>query len=200
VLSYVEQAGVKVKRLWMDKGFASIVVYRLLEQRGLKAVIACPLRGKANGSGTRALCRGKASYHTHHTFRHPDYGNYRAPVTVVRTWSLSQPGTRRWTYLLFVQLGSSLVPHKLRAQYRLRFGVESSYRSMRSVKGKSSTRNPAVRLLFMALAFILVNLWVLLRFLFCQIPKQGRCGRPLDEKRFRLSRFAAFLRRATCAR
>lgn len=196
VLGYVEQTSVKVKRLWMDKGFASIPVYRLLGQKGMRAVIACPIRGKPDGSGTRTLCSGKASYHSSHTFRHPDYGNYTVPVTVVRTWSLSQQGTRRWTCLMFVQLGSPLAPHKLKALYRLRFGVESSYRSMRSVKGKSSTRNPAVRLLFMALAFILVNLWVLLRFLFCQLPKRGRSGRPLDEQRFRLGRFASFLRLA----
>jgi hypothetical protein len=48
----------------------------------------------------------------------------------------------------------------------------------------------------MALAFILVNLWVLLRFLFCQLPQRGRRGRPLDEQRFRLGRFASFLRLA----
>lgn len=64
---------------------------------------------------------------------------------------------------------------------------------MRTVKAKTSTKNPAVRLLFMALGFILVNLWVLLRFLYCQVPKRGKTGRPLDERRFRLGRFASFL-------
>jgi putative transposase len=200
VLSYGEQAGVTVKRLWLDKGFASIAVYRLLRQRGINAVIACPIRGKPGGLGTRALCKGKASYHSSHTFRSQSHGVCMVPVTVVRTWSLTRQGTRRWTYLMFVQLGSPLAPHKLRAHYRLRFGVESSYRCMREVKGKTSTRNPAVRLLFMALAFILLNLWVLLRFLFCQVPQRGRRGRPLDESRFRLGRFASFLRLATFRR
>jgi putative transposase len=187
---------VKVKRLWLDKGFAGILVYRFLQQEKLAAVIVCPIRGKAGGSGTRALCKGKASYHSSHTFRSRMYGACTVPVTVVRTWSLSRQGTRRWTYLMFVQLGSPLAPQKLRGEYRLRFGVESSYRCMREVKGKTSTRNPAVRFLFMALAFILVNLWVLLRFLFCQLPQRGRRGRPLDESRFRLGRFASFLRLA----
>jgi putative transposase len=203
VLSYALQAEVKVKRVWLDKGFASILVYRFLQQEKLAAVIACPIRGKAGGSGTRALCKGKASYHSSHTFRSRMHGACTVPVTVpcetgtvVRTWSLTRQGTRRWTHLMFVQLGSPLAPHKLRAEYRLRFGVESSYRCMRTVKAKTSTRNPAVRLLFMALAFILVNLWVLLRFLFCQLPQRGRGGRPLEEQRFRLGRFASFLRLA----
>jgi len=196
VLSYGEQAGVTVKRLWLDKGFASIPVYRLLRQKGVNAVIACPIRGKPAGSGTRALCKGKSGYHSSHTFRSSTHGECTVPVTVVRTWSLTRQGKRRWSYLVFVQLGSALAPSNVRARYRLRFGVESSYRCMRMVKGKSSTKNPAVRLLFMALAFILVNLWVLLRFLFCQLPQRGRRGRPLDEQRFRLGRFASFLRLA----
>lgn len=196
VLSCALQAGVKMKRLWLDKGFASIAVYRLLRQRGVNAVIACPIRGKPTGLGTRALCKGKASYHSSHTFRSQRHGECTVPVTVVRTWSLTRQGKRRWTYLTFVQLGSPLAPSNVRAEYRLRFGVESSYRCMRTVKGKTSTKNPAVRLLFMALAFILVNLWVLLRFLFCQVPQRGRRGRPLDEQRFRLGRFASFLRLA----
>jgi hypothetical protein len=196
LLSQITAAGVSCKRLWLDKGFASIPVYRLLEQQPFAVVIACPLRGKADGRGSKALCQGRKSHHSTHTFRHPEYGNYTVPVTVVRTWSVSAQESRSWSCLVFVQLGTPLAPSKVRAGYRLRFGIESSYRCMRTVKGKTSTRNPAVRLLFMALGFVLVNMWVLLRFLYCQLPKRGRAGRPLDERRFRLSRFASFLRRA----
>ncbi len=67
---------------------------------------------------------------------------------------------------------------------------------MRQLRIRSNSRNPAMRFLFMALGLILVNVWLLLRFSFCQLPKQGRSGRPLDEARFRLKRFASFLRQA----
>lgn len=189
LLAFVTKAGLNIGRVYLDKGFASIPGY-WLGQYAFAAVIACPARGKPDGAGTRALCQGKASYHTQPTVRSPSYGSCHVPVTSVRTWTLTRQG------YLFVQLGTPLAPSKGRAGYRLRFGVESSYRCMREVKGKTSTSNPAVRLLFMALAFILVNLWVLLRFLFCQIPRRGRGGRPLDECRFRLNRFASLLRRA----
>ena len=46
----------------------------------------------------------------------------------------------------------------------------------------------------MALAFILLNVWVHLRWLYTQIPHRGR--RPLAFARFRLARFAQFLRQA----
>jgi hypothetical protein len=195
LLGKVEQTGVKMKRLWCDKGFASILVYRFLKQRQGAAVIACPIRGKVEGKGTRSLCRGNKSYHTQHSFHNPKYGSETVPLTVVRTWSIRND-KRRSSWLLFVQLGQALPPRQVRKGYRLRFGVESSYRCMREVKGKTTSKNSALRFLFMALGFILVNMWIALRFLYCQIPKRGRRGRPLDEKRFRLSRFAAFLRRA----
>lgn len=81
-----------------------------------------------------------------------------------------------------MQLGTSLPPGKTREGYRLRFGIESSYRSMLEVKAKTNTTNPALQLLFLAVGFILVNVWLLLRFLFCQIPQRGRRGRPLDTR------------------
>ncbi len=202
LLGYVGLTGVRIKRVWLDKGFAGMLVYRLLEDEGVSATIACPIRGKPNGSGTRALCHGKASYHTQHSFKHPKRGRYTARLTVTRSWSLDRQGKRRWTWLLFVQLGSALPPHKTRAGYRFRFGIESSYRSMLEVKAKTSTTNPALRLLFIALAFdqrescgysrqrldaaalpLLPN------------PAAGPQG-ALDEARFRLSRFKAFVRRA----
>jgi hypothetical protein len=48
----------------------------------------------------------------------------------------------------------------------------------------------------MALGFILLNLCLALRFRFCQPPQRGRAGRSLDNARFRLSRFTAFLSQA----
>ena len=46
----------------------------------------------------------------------------------------------------------------------------------------------------MALAFFLLNVWMILRWFFTQQPRRG--GRTLDTKQFRLSRFAKFIVRA----
>jgi len=196
LFDYLLQAKIKLKRLWFDKGFASILVYRLLRDYKFTAVIACPARGKEDGEGTKALCRGRKGYHSTHTFEHPENGKCTVPVTVVRTWSEDKEGQRQWTYLLFVQLGKKLRPSRVRRGYRSRFGIESSYRCMRSVKGMTTTKNPLLRGLFIALSFILLNVWLYLRFLFCQVPQRGRGGRPLAKKHFQLLRFALFLRNA----
>ena len=51
--------GLKIRRLYFDKGFCTTPVLRYVEKSGWPAILACPIRGK-NG-GTRGLCRGRAS-------------------------------------------------------------------------------------------------------------------------------------------
>lgn len=181
--------------LFLDRGFAGIEVYTCLQRRGVPTLIACPIRGK--DGGTNALCQGRQSYTTKHTFRSQEHGSFTAKVAVVRAYTHTgqrgQPKQRQATWFLYVLIHLSLAPQATHARYRYRFGIESSYRQMRQLRARTNSRNPVLRFLFMALAFILLNLWLHLRFRFCQIPKRGRHGRSLDELRFRLSRFAAFL-------
>lgn len=65
---------------------------------------------------------------------------------------------------------------------------------MRQVRAWTTSRNPALRFLLIALGFILVNLWLQLRWHFAQIPRRG--ARKIDENRFELQRMANFLSRA----
>ncbi len=52
------------------------------------------------------------------------------------------------------------VPTEIRERYRKRFGIESSYRQLRQARIHTCTRNPRLRLVFVAVALILRNLWV----------------------------------------
>jgi IS4 transposase len=51
-------------------------------------------------------------------------------------------------------------PTEIRERYRKRFGIETSFRQMRQARIYTCTRNPRLRLVFVALAAILRNLWV----------------------------------------
>jgi IS4 transposase len=51
-------------------------------------------------------------------------------------------------------------PTEIRHRYRERFGIESSYRQMRQAKIYTCTRNPHLRLVFVAVALLLRNLWI----------------------------------------
>lgn len=194
VLKRVQKLGIQMERLFLDKGFAGIAVQEYLTRRGQPALIACPIKGK-NG-GTRALCQGHQSYLTNHTFTSGNT-HWTARVAVCRTFTTARRTKRmkrRATWLIYILIHLDLSPRQTRRLYRRRFGIESSYRCAGQVRGWTTSPNPAYRFVLLALSFVLLNVWMHLRWLFTQVPRRGRRG--LDSRRFRLTRFAKFILRA----
>src|SRR2546428_11897225 len=66
LLKGVKTLGIGVTCLLLDKGFASIGGMDFLTRQHHPALIACPIR--CTTGGTRALCQGRRSYCTTHTF------------------------------------------------------------------------------------------------------------------------------------
>ena len=83
---------------------------------------------------------------------------------------------------------------KVQQRYRRRFGIESSYRQLGQVRAHTNSRNPALRFFFLALALLLINIWVCLRCFCSRLIAPGPFR--LQPNRFRFARFCAFLRRA----
>ena len=69
-------------------------------------------------------------------------------------------GKQRHQKLLFAAWRVHGSPTEIREQYRRRFGIETSYRQMRQARIYTCTRNPRLRLFFLAVALILRNIWV----------------------------------------
>src|SRR5205814_3395671 len=125
LLAHVRAAGIRIKCLYADKGFCSIPVLRHLLELRLPAIIATPIRGKQ--AGTRALCQGRTSYATTHTFRSAEQGELTVPVTVARTYKRQRSGRRSATWCVYACLGVQAPAGRIRKRYRRRFGIESSY-------------------------------------------------------------------------
>ena len=181
----VQQHQVQIKCLYMDKGFCSTAMIRFLEQHDYRAVIACPIRGKTGG--TKALCKGKASYAT--TYRFSD--GTPARICCVRTKVPNRRGKKRVKWLLYVTINIDWQPTTVKKRYRRRFGIEASYRQMRQLRLFSTSRNPALRFFMYGLAFVLLNIWTLLRWKCTQDPSTRR----IDKAVFPLARFKGFIRR-----
>jgi len=188
--------GLSVRRLYLDKGFCTIPVCRTLARSTWPVLIACPIRGKKGG--TKAPCHGRRSYRTQHTFRSAENGEFTAEVAVIRTRTTHKRNTQgqaHWCWLIYVIFRcEELALRHTHRLYRRRFGIESSYRCVRQVRAWTTSRNPALRFLLIALGFLLVNLWQELRWRFCQVIQHRR--RRLDPDRFELQRLASFLSRA----
>jgi len=65
---------------------------------------------------------------------------------------------------------------------------------MNTLRIRITNRNPKLRLLFVMLAFALVNLWVFLSWTVLAVPRRG--GRYLLPDLFQLEKFRYFLREA----
>jgi putative transposase len=189
LLHQIQSLELRIRGLYLDKGFCVESVIKFLKGKPYEVIIACPIRGRKGG--TRALCKGRKSYFTEYTFYAGKPKAYTAPLAVVRTYE-QRHGKRRAVWLLYVTLNSSTKnPQTIRARYRSRFGIESSYRCMRQTHAMTTSRNPALRFFLLALAFLILNLWCVLRWRFCQIPRQG--GRSIDQKAYELQRHCQFI-------
>jgi hypothetical protein len=70
-------------------------------------------------------------------------------------------------------LASRVALGQLHQHYKKRFGIETSYRIKNGCRIRTTSKNPVTRLLFVALAFILVNLWVYLLWFFVSRTQRG---------------------------
>ena len=168
---------------------------KYLTQQGQPTLMACTIRGKQGG--TRALCIGPKSYRTTYTFESAEQGAFTAELAVCRAFTTAKRTKRlkrRVEWLIYILIHLNLSPRQARRLYRRRFGIESSYRCAGQVRGWTTSPNAAYRFVLIALSFILLNIWLGLRWLFTQMPRRGR--RWLDTQRFQLTRFARFIRRA----
>jgi len=195
LLKRLSRRAITISCLFLDKGFGSIAVMRYLTVRHQPALIACTIRGKRGG--TRALCTGRQSYRTAYTFQSDEHGEFSAELAVCRSFTTAKRTKRlkrRVEWLIFILIQLDLTPQQARSRYRSRFGIESSYRCAGQARGWTTSPNAAYRFVLLALSFILLNIWIRLRWLFTQMPRRGR--RWLDTQRFQLRRFLNFIRRA----
>jgi putative transposase len=175
--------------LYLDKGFCSGDLITYLQQEQLPAVIACPIRGTTGG--TRALCQGRHHYRTPYTFS----DGTAADLAIVPTLSRDKKtGKMKRLWLVYVLIDLDWSAKQAQRRYRRRFGIEASYRQLGQVRAYTNSRNPALRFFFLALALLLLNIWVFLRCACTRVIANGPFR--LDLNRFRLARFTAFLRRA----
>ncbi len=173
LLDRVKRLKIKVRRVYLDKGFGSVPVFKTLARRHLSYIVPIPVRGKSGG--VRRLFQGHASYQAPYTLNSPQHGTYTVTTAVVRRYSKGKTGHQgvRWFVYAVAGLPARTRPTHVFELYRQRFGIETSYRQMNQVRARTTSRNPTLRLLLVGLAFILVNLYIALRGQLCSASRQA---------------------------
>lgn len=162
----------RLKRLYLDRGFDNNGVIAYLKQQPFPTIIPLVVRGKTGG--TRPLLVGRKSYHTIYTRKSVTYDQETFPVHIVCIYSKGRyrrRGLYRFAYIVIGQV--NLRPRQIADEYRRRFGIETSYRLMNTVRARTTSRSAELRLLFVTLAFLLLNLWSYVKWTHLFVPKRG---------------------------
>lgn len=162
LLCRIREIGLKIRCLLLDRGFFSVAVMALLQQEKLPFLMPVKISGRRpkkgrKTTGLRAIRRQPAGWYPH-TMRS---GNQEVTFQVcVGYRRYRKDGKPRIQKLLFAAWRVHGSPTAIRERYRKRFGIEASYRQRRQGRIYTCTRNPYLRLFFIAVAFILRNVWV----------------------------------------
>jgi putative transposase len=164
--------GLRLKRLYLDRGFDNNGIVAYLKQQPFPTIIPLVIRGKQGGS--RALLRGRKSYQTTYTRQSTIYGQETLPVHIVCTYSQGRYRRRGLYRFAYIVIGvPQMAPRQIADEYRRRFGIETSYRLMNAVRARTTSRSAALRLFLVTLAFLLLNLWSYVKWRHLFVPRPG---------------------------
>lgn len=164
LITRIRILGLKIRCLLLDRAFFNVPVTEYLQSQELPFLMPAMFRGRPPKkgrpkTGLHWIKRQPAGWYSHTLKNQKREVSIRVCVAY-HTQKNRQTGKRHSQKLLFGAWRVHGSPTELRDRYRKRFGIETSYRQLRQARIYTCTRNPHLRLLFIALALLLRNLWV----------------------------------------
>jgi hypothetical protein len=192
LLARMRALGLKIRHVLLDRAFFNVAVVEFLQRQKLPFVMPVVFRGRKPKrkkgrqlTGLPWIKRQAAGWYKH-TMK-----NKQREVTVsvcvgYRTHKNRKDGKRVQQKLLFAAWKVKGSPTAIRELYRKRFGIEASFRQLRQARIATCTRQPRLRLFFIAVALILRNLWVWIHH--ALLAEEDRNNRTLHLERLRFKR------------
>ncbi len=172
VLDTARAAGLRIRRLMLDREFDNNAVVGYLLEQPFPTIMPLMMRGKKGGA--RRVLQGRKSHTTTYTRRSKHYGTYELPITIVCRYKKGRFGDHGMQRFAYVTLGHlAMKPHQVANEYRRRFGIETSYRLMNTMRARTTSTSAAWRLFLVALALLLLNLWAYVKWQHLFIPRPG---------------------------
>jgi hypothetical protein len=167
LLARLREMAVKIRLLLLDRAFFNTPVMALLQGEHIPFLMPVAIGGrrpkKQNSRGAkkslRWLKRQKAGWYRHTMQNRHEEATFKVCVAY-RTYHHRKKRKRGKQKLLFAAWLVHGTPIEIRERYRKRFGIESSFRQLRQARIYTCTRDPHLRLVFIAVALLLRNLWV----------------------------------------
>ena len=192
LLAELSDLNIKIKKLYLDREFFSVAVISWLIALDVPFVMPAIRRGKIGG--INQFIKGRKSYKTHYTMSDKKGKSVTFDIWIVCRYKKGKRGKNGIEYLVYVvhKVKNSL--SYIRESYRQRFGIESSYRLKNICRIRTTIKKPVIRLLFVGISFLLVNIWV--NFLWRRISQPRRGARLIYRNKFPLKQMLSFLRQA----
>ena len=192
--AYWLRLSLRLRCLYLDRGFYSVAVLHWLQERDLPFVMAAPKKGKQGGINGLIKRHGPGVWP--YTVRSPKEGAIAVQVAVVGKYlqgRWKKHGRERYAFVIH------RFPFALSAlwgKYRKRFGIESAHRVWEQARARTASPRAGLRCLLMGIAVVLHNVWVWLKWAVAGWPRRGRGGREVWEKGLPFIRLLFFLARA----
>ena len=189
LLRQASRVGVRPRLLLLDRGFYSVAVVRYLQQARYPFLMPVVCHGRSPKQRG-----GPSGSYVFRTWKKSGWSTYTLTDAKKRTATVSicvkcRNYRGQWKRhgrqaLIYASWGfRPPSPDSVFATYRLRFGIETSYRQMHEGRIRTTTRRPEVRLLYVGIALVLRNLWVWLHYTILSMPRRG--GRVILLERLR---------------
>lgn len=197
LLERVLALGFKIRRLYLDRGFYSVEIIKYLQRTQIPFIMPIVLRGRKGPDGKSKIERlfsGKKSAIRDYTMktvtdRRKLMVTYKLYIVVKRIKGKDGQYHRR--YFAYCLSDEYLPIKRVYNEYRLRFGIETSYKKKNESLPRTSSRNPALRLLYTGLSLFLVNTWIFITWNFLSQKRRGT--RKLLTSEFIYERFCELL-------
>ena len=189
LLRQAARVGVRPRLLLLDRGFYSVAVVRYLQAARhpfLMPVVCHGRSPKQRGGPTGSYVFRTWTKSGWSTDTLADAKKRTATVSIcVKCRNYRGQWKRHGRQVLIYAAWGFRPPSpdSVFATYRLRFGIETSYRQMHEGRIRTTTRRPEVRLLYVGIALVLRNLWVWLHYSILSMPRRG--GRVILLERLR---------------
>ena len=189
-----------IKCLFLDKGFFTAAVMSYLNSVSTPYIMAAFPRGRKGGTLSRLTRKRRDSFVV------PDCemtDSATGEKCKFRLYAVAKYRKKRYRkkkhgvqYMYYATgNGVNISVEGMFDLYRRRFGIESSYRTMKKSRGRTSSRSAVLRLLHILVSFVIQNEWVYIKWQYLSKVTRGRYGRRYDT-RFTYFRMRQFLRLA----
>lgn len=191
--SYLLRLDLKAKYYLLDRQFYSIAVMGWLALEELPFIIPAIIRGK-EGSGTKKLKSRKKSGWENYCLNSVKEGSLEVEMAIVCFNEKRKKKRKTYVYATWGMKKKSL--KWIKETYRKRFGIEVSHRQRNEFEVKTTTRDEKVRYFYMALGFLLRNIWVWLHWNVIGEKERGQVGKKLKLKEMTIDHLKTWLRSA----